>query len=86
MALYIPHSIFHLERLSCTRPETFGPYYVLAETCSSLFLINKLVFGLRNLYYMSGYIVNTTGKDHLKIIASMLPLIFYHSDFGNSNR
>ena len=28
MALYIPHSIFHLARLLCIRPETFGPYYV----------------------------------------------------------
>ena len=29
MALYIPHSIFHLARLLCVRPETFGPCYVL---------------------------------------------------------
>ena len=29
MALYIPHSIFHLARLLYVRPETFGPYYVL---------------------------------------------------------
>ena len=28
MALYIPHSIFHLARLLCVRPETFGSYYV----------------------------------------------------------
>ena len=28
MALYIPHSIFHLARLLYIRPETFGPYYV----------------------------------------------------------
>ena len=28
MALYIPHSIFHLERLLYVRPETFGPYYL----------------------------------------------------------
>ena len=28
MALYIPHSIFHLARLLCVRPETFGPCYV----------------------------------------------------------
>ena len=28
MALYIPHSIFHLARLLYVRPETFGPYYV----------------------------------------------------------
>ena len=28
MALYIPHSVFHLVRLLYVRPETFGPYYV----------------------------------------------------------
>ena len=28
MALYIPHSIFHLARLLYVRPETFGPYHV----------------------------------------------------------
>ena len=27
MALYIPHSIFHLARLLYVRPENFGPYY-----------------------------------------------------------
>ena len=31
MALYIPHSIFHLARLLYVRPETFGPYYVSVE-------------------------------------------------------
>ena len=29
MALYVPHSIFHLARLLCVRPENFGPYYVI---------------------------------------------------------
>jgi hypothetical protein len=28
MALYIPHSIFHLVRLLYVRQETFGPYYI----------------------------------------------------------
>ena len=28
MALYIPHSIFHLAWLLYVRPETFGPYYI----------------------------------------------------------
>ena len=28
MALYIPHSIFHLALLLYVRPQTFGPYYV----------------------------------------------------------
>ena len=32
MALYIPHSIFHLARLLYVRPETFGPYYVCASS------------------------------------------------------
>ena len=32
MALYIPHSIFHLARLLCVRPETFGPYYVYVQS------------------------------------------------------
>ena len=31
MALYIPHSIFHLARLLYVRPETFGPYYVCVD-------------------------------------------------------
>ena len=31
MALYIPHSIFHLARLLYVRPETFGPHYVLSS-------------------------------------------------------
>ena len=31
MALYIPHSIFHLAQLLYVRPETFGPYYVLVQ-------------------------------------------------------
>ena len=28
MALYIPHSIFHLALFLYVRPETFGPYYI----------------------------------------------------------
>ena len=32
MALYIPHSIFHLARLLYVRPENFGPYYVVSST------------------------------------------------------
>ena len=28
MALFIPHSIFHLALLLYVRPETFGTYYV----------------------------------------------------------
>ena len=37
MALYIPHSIFHLARLLYVRPETFEPYcvcmYALKYVC-----------------------------------------------------
>ena len=29
MALYIPHSIFHLARILYVRPETFEPCYVI---------------------------------------------------------
>ena len=36
MALYIPHSIFHLARLLYVRPETFGPYYVSFTSCFSV--------------------------------------------------
>ena len=31
MALYIPHSVFHLARLLYVRSETFGPCYVLSN-------------------------------------------------------
>ena len=31
MALYIPHSIFHLARLLYVRSETFGPHYVYSR-------------------------------------------------------
>ena len=36
MALYIPHSIFHLARLLYVRPETFGPYYVCLYRLSTV--------------------------------------------------
>ena len=44
MALYIPHSIFHLARLLYVRPETFGPYYVCMYVCKyvTVHLRNKL--------------------------------------------
>ena len=32
MALYIPHSIFHLARLLYVRPETFGPSVASDDT------------------------------------------------------
>ena len=36
MALYIPHSIFHLARLLCVSSETFGPYYVYLILCEEI--------------------------------------------------
>ena len=41
MALYIPHSIFHLERLLYVRPETLGPYYVILSMRIHRFLKNS---------------------------------------------
>ena len=38
MALYIPHSIFHLARLLYVRPETLGPYYVYSSFRYPVFL------------------------------------------------
>jgi hypothetical protein len=38
MALYIPHSIFHLARLLYVRPETFKPYYVGGKISLKRFL------------------------------------------------
>ena len=43
MALYIPHSIFHLARLLYVRPETFGPYYVYFVGKNSLWMLNVMV-------------------------------------------
>ena len=40
MALYIPHSIFHLAWLLYVRPETFGTYYICAWDCGSIVLIS----------------------------------------------
>ena len=49
MALYIPHSIFHLAPLLYVRPETVGPYYACHDgacfTVSSPFIIFRSVFG-----------------------------------------
>ena len=41
MALYIPHSIFHLAWLLYVRPETFGPYYLGYTTAHTLFFHYK---------------------------------------------
>ena len=45
MALYIPHSIFHLARLLYVRPETSGPYYVIYKSP-----INLRILFSRSLY------------------------------------
>ena len=45
MALYIPHSVFHLARLLYVRPENFGTYYV--HMCNIKLQINQsLLFEL----------------------------------------
>ena len=45
MALYIPHSIFHLARLLYVRPETFGPYYVYRaeEVLPSMVCLSEII-------------------------------------------
>ena len=82
MALYIPHSIFHLARLLYVRPETFGPYYV----CCSVFvhthyhavlcIVLVLVLGMLLLYgLLSQPIV-----DRVYIYCVSLSLVFsYHN-------
>ena len=41
MALYIPHSIFHLARLLYVRPETFGPYYIQRNPYSEYIRVGR---------------------------------------------
>ena len=53
MALYIPHSIFHLARLLYVRPETFGTYYVsllcaLGTMHVNLEHVDEIVFARRH--------------------------------------
>ena len=60
MALYIPHSIFHLARLLYVRPETFGPYYVLL-THQSKQLTRKLI--ITNIAYGLWYNWNSEYED-----------------------
>ena len=48
MALYIPHSIFHLARLLYVRPETFGPYYVYVYIY--IYLISTFLLWARIMY------------------------------------
>ena len=57
MALYIPHSIFHLARLLYTRPETFGPYYVAIACC-------VLLLADRNTYAVLSFVVSVMFPKH----------------------
>ena len=50
MALYIPHSIFHLARLLYVRPETFGPYYIASQWFTYALLTR---FGPRDFFLFS---------------------------------
>ena len=52
MALYIPHSIFHLALLLYVRPETFGPYYVYHIEYSYIYFVHLYI-----LYDFYAYIV-----------------------------
>ena len=61
MALYIPHSIFHLARLLYVRPESFGPYYIH----------NNNVLCARTLYRSKDSLVisvTNSGLGHLRSI------------------
>ena len=63
MALYIPHSIFHLERLLYIRPETFGPYYVCNRVFDWFYAfifrdkqLSTFLFSLMRATYLANFI------------------------------
>ena len=60
MALYIPHSIFHLARLLYVRPETFGPYYVSRCFMKGIICRHKYVIGFTEVDFNC----ETTNKDY----------------------
>ena len=71
MALYIPHSIFHLARLLYVRPETFGPHYVPPDIknitytlfvlfCLTLYTFNTCFSSKLNTYSNFNNAINTT--------------------------
>ena len=71
MALYIPHSIFHLARLLYVRPETFGPYYVffhkisfISQFCILFYIQIKLFF----LSFFVSQIMNSNFNTHTRRI------------------
>ena len=43
MALYIPHSVFHLARLLYVRPEAFEPYYINVSVIFHFTVMNILL-------------------------------------------
>ena len=53
MALYIPHSIFHLARLLYVRPETFGPYYVFIDACMNVHPMHS--YATYGMLFRTGY-------------------------------
>ena len=55
MALYVPHSIFHLARLLYVRPETFGPYYVRYEVSKAVTVKVALVWDVTPCGLADGY-------------------------------
>ena len=64
MALYIPHSIFHLVRFLYVKLETFGPYYV----CYSIGpAIRKCPSRWRKSHYSSIMLVAKPPASHLNI-------------------
>ena len=78
MALYIPHSIFHLARLLYVRPETFGPCYVALTVGVTIWLsvltlmdiASTLPVLCRISYFTSGRTVLTCPRIQLTVCGS----------------
>ena len=51
MALYIPHTIFHLAWLLYMRSETFEPYYVLCIHVDNLLQRSSSIWAVVNCMY-----------------------------------
>ena len=68
MALYIPHSIFHLARLLYVRPETFGPYYVCCynDNCITNYTVLLYDIHIFMLVALQGVYQLCTAKKHHK--------------------
>ena len=75
MALYIPHSIFHLARLLYVRPETFGPYYVYIPIC--LTIIDVTTFNNRQKYFFHLFKVmwDSTGSSSFTFFTKITLLV-----------